>query len=128
MFDALWTAGELAISHRHGFERRYDLPERVLPAAVLDAPEPTSAERLEHFVRRTVRARGIVTVGRLADYYRTAGASRRIAPVAQALVERGELVAAEVDGRPAVADLDAPALAELAAAPEPPSSSARSTT
>lgn len=113
VFDALWTSGQLAISHRQGFERRYDLVERVLPAAALAAPEPTSAERLEHFVRRTVRARGLVTVGRLSDYYRTAGASRRIAPVAAALVERGELLAAELDGRPAVVDPAAPTLLEL---------------
>ena len=113
VFDALWTAGDLAISHRSGFERRYDLPERVLPAAALGAPEPTPQERLEHFVCRTVRARGVATVGRLADYYRTGGATRRIAPAARAMVERGELLDAEIDGRDAVVDPDAHALLEL---------------
>ena len=36
--DYLFYAGRLCAAHRVGFERRYDLPERVLPEAVLDAP------------------------------------------------------------------------------------------
>ena len=36
--DALWTAGQLVVAGRKGVERLYDLPERVLPPAVLDAP------------------------------------------------------------------------------------------
>ena len=37
--EYLFLAGELAVARRNGqFERVYDLPERVLPAAVLDAP------------------------------------------------------------------------------------------
>ena len=115
VFDALWTTGELAVSHRQGFERRYDLPERVLPDAVLGAPEPSSRERLEHFVRRAVRSRGFVTLGRLADYYRTGGATKRIAPAAQRLVERGELLEVELGGRPALLDRDALALLDLPA-------------
>jgi uncharacterized protein YcaQ len=32
----LFRTGELAIADRRGFQRVYDLPERVLPARVLD--------------------------------------------------------------------------------------------
>ena len=33
MLDALWTAGILVVAARQNFQRLYDLPERVLPAA-----------------------------------------------------------------------------------------------
>ena len=42
VLEALWTAGELAIAGRVGMERRYALPERVLPEEILGAPEPRS--------------------------------------------------------------------------------------
>ena len=32
VFEALWTAGDLAVYERRGFERMYDLTERVIPA------------------------------------------------------------------------------------------------
>ena len=41
MLDALFASGELVIAGRVNFQRRYDLPERVLPRTVLDAPVPS---------------------------------------------------------------------------------------
>ncbi len=35
---ALWSSGKLAIRERSGFQRVFDLPERVIPAALLDRP------------------------------------------------------------------------------------------
>ena len=46
MLEALWTAGHLVIGGRQGFQRLYDLPERVIPRALLDAPEPSEQEFL----------------------------------------------------------------------------------
>ena len=40
MLDRLWNHGDLVIAGRQGFQRLYDLPERVIPRAVLDAPVP----------------------------------------------------------------------------------------
>ena len=82
MFEALWTAGDLAVYERRGFERMYDLTERVIPAEHRTT-EPDDAETLRHFMRRTLRSRGVVTRQRLADYYRTPGGMKRLAePVA----------------------------------------------
>ena len=45
VLDYLFTSGELAIAGRNSqFEIRYDLPERVLPRAVLAQPTPSRAE------------------------------------------------------------------------------------
>ena len=41
MLDALFASGELVIAGRVNFQRRYDLPERVLPREVLNAPIPS---------------------------------------------------------------------------------------
>jgi uncharacterized protein YcaQ len=96
VLEALWTGGRLAVAHRRGTERRYDLPERVLPDVALGAPDPTEEERLEHVAERTVAARGLVREARLADYYRVgngriAQGRARLAPVVERLVEHGRL-------------------------------------
>ena len=41
MLDRLWNHGDLVIAGRQGFQRLYDLPERVIPKEILDAPVPT---------------------------------------------------------------------------------------
>ena len=56
--------GELAIVGRTSqFEVVYDVPERVLPDAVLDAPDLTVEEQHLALVRRAARSHGVATVG-----------------------------------------------------------------
>ena len=47
MLERLWNRGELVICGRQGFQRLYDLPERVLPREVLDAPVPDGRSACE---------------------------------------------------------------------------------
>lgn len=104
----LFYSGQVAVAARNpAFERLYDLPERVLPAAVLaqPTPEPAVAERI--LVRRAARALGIGTAGCLADYFRLPVATAR--RHAEALVEAGELRAVEVPGWSPRAYLDSAA-------------------
>ena len=106
--DFLYMSGELAIAGRNGqFEVIYDLPARVLPREVLDAPTPSKADADRELVRRAARAHGVATVKDLSDYYRM-----RVAPTADAvadLVEAGELLPVTVEGwkRPAYLHRDA---------------------
>lgn len=97
MLEALWTAGELAIAGRRGFERLYDLPERVIPAEYLEAPVPSEAEYLRGLVLRAVRARGALTERGVVDHYRIAGGTARIRPYADELVRAGALERVAVD-------------------------------
>jgi uncharacterized protein YcaQ len=108
VLDWLYTTGDLAIAGRNSqFEVLYDLPERVLPPAVLDLPTPTAHEAHVELVRRAARSHGVATVQDLRDYYRmsVADTARAVAT----LVEMGEIEAVSVDGwrRPAYVHRDA---------------------
>jgi uncharacterized protein YcaQ len=116
VFEALWTAGDLAVYERRGFERMYDLTERVIPAEHR-AGEPDDAETLRHFMRRTLRSRGVVTRQRLADYYRIEGGMKRLAEPIADLVAAGDAVECRVGDWDALCD---PAAAELAGSPPSP--------
>src|SRR5699024_9684990 len=66
----LFAIGELSTATRVGFERRYDLTERVVPAAVLARPEADEADAVRELTARAARAYGIATEPDLRDYYR----------------------------------------------------------
>ena len=102
MLDYLFTSGKLAIAERNSqFEIRYDLPERVLPASVLDRPALPALEAHVELVRRAARSHGLGTAQDLADYYRIRVGEARVA--IDALVAAGELEPVRVEGwtRPA---------------------------
>lgn len=65
----LLDLGQVICARRSGWRRIYDLPERVLPASVLDS-EPSNEECLIHLAGVAARALGVVTQADLADYQR----------------------------------------------------------
>lgn len=106
--DFLYVVGDLAIAGRTTqFEVLYDLPERVLPAAVLAAPTPSPEEAHRELVRRAALSHGVGTEPDLRDYYRMKPAESKAAVAS--LVEDGELVPVAVEGttRPSYLHRDA---------------------
>ena len=106
--------GDLAIAGRNSqFEPVYDVPERVLPAAVLAAPVPDAFEATKELVRRAARSHGVATARCLVDYYRLQtqrGEAQQAARRAiDELVEDGELLPVSIEGwkRPAYLHRDA---------------------
>ncbi len=58
--EQLYYQGDLMISARDGFQKSYDLAERVLPSSI-DLSEPTVAEFAGHLVDNTLRAHGFAS-------------------------------------------------------------------
>ncbi len=123
VLEALWDRGVLAIAGRNGFQRRYDLAERVIPRAVLEAPAPGEDETLRTFAVLAVQARGALTEPAIREHWRLKGGRARLHHHVLALVGEGLLrevhagdggppfyvaADAEVDGDPAPPTLVAP--------------------
>jgi uncharacterized protein YcaQ len=93
----LFWSGQLTATHRtSGFERVYDLTERVLPPAIVAAPTPEPADAFRELVRTAARALGVGTEKDLRDYFRLKPEPARTA-IAE-LAEAGELLPVEVAG------------------------------
>ncbi len=103
----LFLVGELTTGARRGFERRYDLPERVLPPGALAAPEPQQVDAIRELIARSATALGIATEPDLRDYYRLRPEESR--PAVAELVEAGVLEPVRVRGWPEQAYLHADA-------------------
>jgi len=91
-----WSGLITTATRRTSFERVYDLPERVLPRAILDTPAPAEADAQRALLARSAKALGIATAGDLRDYFRLKpnDASPRI----DELVEDGTLLPVAVRG------------------------------
>jgi uncharacterized protein YcaQ len=97
VLEWLFWRGEVAVASRNSsFARVYDLPERVLPAAVLDAPTPAPADAYRRLVAMAAASLGVAIEADLRDYYRLPLLATRVA-IAE-LVESGELAPVEVQG------------------------------
>lgn len=113
--EALFALGELMIAGREGFQRVYDLTERVLERAGVALPDPLPAASIRREqALRAVRALGVAPARWIADYFR---APKRYADAEmQELVAAGHLRSVRVKGwdAPAYVHRDHAALLERA--------------
>ena len=91
----LFWGGLITTRTRRGFERVYDLTDRVMPAAILALPTPTEADAQRDLLKIAAGAMGVATLGDLRDYFRmpVEGAAARV----RELVEAGELTEVAVE-------------------------------
>lgn len=66
----LFWAGMITTRTRRGFERVYDLTERVLPDEILNLPTPSEADAQRDLIRIAAGAMGVATLTDLRDYFR----------------------------------------------------------
>jgi uncharacterized protein len=106
VLEAYAVTGVLGLARRDGNRRSYDLLERLLPPGLL-AHNPPLKEQLRHKLLSRYRAHGLLGVGGGGDIFGGIGPAKpderwpeapgRTA-LREELVERGDLVAVEVEG------------------------------
>lgn len=91
----LFAAGLVTVAGRRGFERLYDLPERVIPGEILQTVV-SEAEALRGLLVHSAGALGVATEKDLRDYFRLdpVDSRQRLAE----LVEEGQLLSCRVQG------------------------------
>jgi uncharacterized protein YcaQ len=119
----LLDTGDVICSRRTGWRRVYDLPERVLPDAVLGAG-PSDAECVIHLVGVAARALGVVTRADMIDYQRlrqfSHGPLKDTAAASDAAIAAGLIpVMIDAAGARTPAWADPAALEQLPAAGQP---------
>jgi len=92
----LFAAGEVTVAGRRGFERLYDVPEKVLPKSILDQTLPREAEAHQGLMLHAAAALGVGTERDLRDYFRLEPAQGKAA-LAELLAD-GRLQAVAVQG------------------------------
>jgi uncharacterized protein YcaQ len=104
--EYLFFTGQVTAERRVNFERLYDLPERVLPAHVLEMPTPPEDEAQRELLLFAARRLGVATEPDLGDYFRLPRKDSK-ARLAE-LVEAGALRTVAVKGwsAPAYAPAD----------------------
>ena len=70
--ELLFWKGELMISHRQGFQRFYDLRERILPPWV-ETNLPTPEELYRHYILRALEAMGIGSLNDIQSHFMVRG-------------------------------------------------------
>ena len=92
--EALFDAGELMISERRGFQRVYNLAERVLPIDV-DVTEPDVDERARWAVHRTLDNLGVADEAQMRIWNRNREETHA---AVEELLEAGQIEPVEIRG------------------------------
>src|SRR3712207_7816204 len=73
----LFWAGAVTTASRRGFERVYDLPQRVLPPEIIAAPTPAPQDAQRALLTHAIRALGVASERCLRDYFRLSPADAK---------------------------------------------------
>lgn len=93
--EQLFMEGYLMISNRKGFQKVFDLTERVLPDGI-DTSRPSGDEMAEYLIRAALLAHGIASLAEI-NYLRR-GLKAFIKAKLEELCEKGELIQLKIKG------------------------------
>jgi len=88
--EQLYMQGDLMISNREGFQKTYDLTERVLPSHV-DTTMPDMEEFAAHIVDQQLRCHGLMSLKGLTYQRRNAGLRKAVKTLIDERVAQREL-------------------------------------
>jgi len=101
--EQLFMQGDLMVVGRQGFQKRYDLTERVLPADV-DTRPPSLEEFACHLVAQSLASHGCASVASATYLLRTPGLKTAVSAALARAREAGTVIAAESEAQPGRAD------------------------
>jgi len=113
----LWMRGDIMVAGREGFQKVYDLTDRVLPSG-LDRSLPSDATMADHLIAQGLRAHGIVRENELR-YLRGGGITAPLRRCLAKAVKDGRIVAVKVEGTDKPAYVDVAVLEEMPDRAEP---------
>jgi uncharacterized protein len=93
--EQLFMDGTLMVSGRKGFQKVYDLTERVLPTGI-NVKMPTEKEYSEYLIRKAVEANGVVEEKEIS--YLRSGLKEAINKSLSRLIKSGEFTEVLVEG------------------------------
>ncbi len=97
--EYLWRSGALAVTGRRGFQKHYDLSERVIDAGLLDiATQPDEQESIDWLCNAALDRLGFATSGEIAAFWATVSASEAKQWCAQQ-VAAGTLIDVDIAGQ-----------------------------
>ncbi|MFC2153842.1 winged helix-turn-helix domain-containing protein, partial [Actinomycetota bacterium] len=102
--EHLFARGDITAVRTDNFTRLYDMPERRIPASVINADAMDKGTAYRVLLRDALRHHGIGTLHDIADYYRLHIPTAR--PVLAAMAEAGEIEPVSVPGWPSPTYLD----------------------
>ncbi|MEP1445891.1 MAG: crosslink repair DNA glycosylase YcaQ family protein [Paraglaciecola sp.] len=94
--EQLFIEGELMVVRRQGFQKVYDLTERVLPTSI-DTTIPTATQYERYLIERYVRAHGFASAQQIS--YLRKGMRGHITETCQQMLENNELQLVTVGGQ-----------------------------
>lgn len=90
--EQLYMQGDLMISNREGFQKTYDLPERILPSHI-NTTRPSTAEFAAHILEQQLRCQGCVSLKGLTYLRRNAELRQALQRQLDARQDQGTLQA-----------------------------------
>lgn len=93
--EQLFMEGRLMASGRSGFQKVYDLTERVLPAQT-DTSLPTAEEYAAYLICKTIRANGLAASNEIG--YQRRHAKKQVIAVLNHMKENAEIIAVKIEG------------------------------
>lgn len=96
--EQMYMEGDLMVCDRDGFQKTYDLTERVLPSRI-NAQMPGMDEFAAHIVDRQLRCHGIVSLKGLTYQRRNAGLREAVKDLVNERLAQGVLEQVKMEGR-----------------------------
>ncbi len=94
--ERLFMEGELEITRREGFQKVYDLPQRVIPAHI-DTTMPSEDEFIDYIIKRTLQHHAIATVDEIG-YLKKKPVKNKIKNRLKQLCEDNKVTQVKING------------------------------